>query len=665
MSLFMRERRHISFAGLALATLFLVGRASAQDDDMTFGALDVEVKSVERESYETAVKKTKTGQCDSALFDFWDLLHNDKAKEFHSGSKYYIAKCLYRQGMYHAALFRFAKILEQGEQSEYFQTSREWLFFISRKIEDQEAVLDTIAKYSNKGGVPDKYADEFHYLLAKYYYLKGIGDLVPDPDAGRASEAEQRKKEDEKKREEEGGFDFGAGALEGGGGDLMVPGSGGDFDFSLDDINDKPKPKKRRRHRRKPKPKPKHEVSLPDDKPVDDTASSADDGMDFSIGDEGGSGPAKERSYKTGGMAPGEAMEKSLEHLEQVSKDSQYFARATYIKGLVHYQREQYEEAVSAFRSVVRLTKPNGGSYHSPKLRQMAFFSLARVHYGFKQFRYAIFYYDKISRDSEAWLDALFESSWAYFRLGNYEKSLGNLITLHSPFFVDEYYPESLILKAVTYYENCRYPEAKQILVDFEDHYGGVRDELVKITKEAQSPEDYYKLIDEFSKRPPNETNRLTLQLVRLALSDKGIKALDKAVAELSAEEELMRTELTGLVGTELGKDIQASLDRRRTEVMTRAGRLIGDKLAAERDDLKSLSSQLFRIKFEIAKMEKEQIEAEMRGDSLVVPLSEYRFSAAVDDEHEFYPFGGEYWRDELGTYEYTLTQGCRPETND
>ena len=104
----------------------------------------------------------------------------------------------------------------------------------------------------------------------------------------------------------------------------------------------------------------------------------------------------------------------------------------------------------------------------------MAFFSLARIHYQFQQFRYAIFYYERIDRDSEAWLDALFESSWAQFRLGEYEKALGNLITIQSPFFVDEDYPETHILKAITFYENCRYPESRVFLDQFKAKYGGV-----------------------------------------------------------------------------------------------------------------------------------------------------------------------------------------------
>ena len=31
----------------------------------------------------------------------------------------------------------------------------------------------------------------------------------------------------------------------------------------------------------------------------------------------------------------------------------------------------------------------------------------------------------------------------------------------------------------------------------------------------------------------------------------------------------------------------------------------------------------------------------------------------AVADDQLYWPYVGEYWRDELGTYQYTLTKGC------
>ena len=40
--------------------------------------------------------------------------------------------------------------------------------------------------------------------------------------------------------------------------------------------------------------------------------------------------------------------------------------------------------------------------------------------------------------------------------------------------------------------------------------------------------------------------------------------------------------------------------------------------------------------------------------------MKKYRYSTAVDDERVYWPYEGEYWRDELGTYQYTLTKGCK-----
>ena len=39
--------------------------------------------------------------------------------------------------------------------------------------------------------------------------------------------------------------------------------------------------------------------------------------------------------------------------------------------------------------------------------------------------------------------------------------------------------------------------------------------------------------------------------------------------------------------------------------------------------------------------------------------IKKYRYSVAVNDDQLYWPFQGEFWRDELGTYQYTLTKGC------
>ena len=61
------------------------------------------------------------------------------------------------------------------------------------------------------------------------------------------------------------------------------------------------------------------------------------------------------------------------------------------------------------------------------------------------------------------WLDALFEESWAYFMASDYPHALGNIHTIESPYFPNSFYPEAQFLKAIIYFTNCQYENAKII----------------------------------------------------------------------------------------------------------------------------------------------------------------------------------------------------------
>ncbi len=146
-------------------------------------------------------------------------------------------------------------------------------------------------------------------------------------------------------------------------------------------------------------------------------------------------------------------------------------------------------------KEVVRVTRPSpdrsaADAKIADATRDLAFMQLARIHYGARQNRYALYYYGKIERGKPEWLEALFESSWANYRIGQYEQALGNLITLSSPFFRDEYFPEALILKAVIYYENCRYAESTAIVQEFERRYKPVYDALDDLTRKNMEAAD-------------------------------------------------------------------------------------------------------------------------------------------------------------------------------
>lgn len=338
------------------------------------------------------------------------------------------------------------------------------------------------------------------------------------------------------------------------------------------------------------------------------------------------------------------------------------YARARFVDGLVRYASGDQEGAVQSFKDVVRLTNPKRARQADPQLRELAFLQLARIHYQNRQNRYAIWYYGKMPWGGESWLEGLWEASYAHYRIGDYEKTLGNLLTLQSPYFRDEYFPESYILKAIVYYENCRYPEARQILEEFAGIYEPVHEELAAITERETRPARYYELIAE-AERMTGETARVRLmkKIMKLAFSDENIERLAGSIGEIENElDHGIGDRRAEFRQSSLAADLGTRLKAQRTALVDEAGSRARAKLEYERDGLRTLLGQALRIKIEVSRKEREALEGSLAKGSQVGVLRDLEYTTAVSDEHLYWPYEGEFWRDELGTYSYTLTKACK-----
>ncbi|HEY3447022.1 MAG TPA: adventurous gliding motility protein GltC [Myxococcales bacterium] len=359
------------------------------------------------------------------------------------------------------------------------------------------------------------------------------------------------------------------------------------------------------------------------------------------------------------------SFEEAKKLLVAVPKNDPFYAKAKYLEGTIYFKESAFEASLAAFKEVVRANNPRNNPNADVRLRELAFMQLARTHYGHRQNRYAIFYYDKVLPGSDQWLEALFEASWAHFRINNYERALGNMITLSAPFFKDEYFPEALILKAVIYFENCRYREARAILEEFEGTYMPVHNELEKITSTNTDAQKYYDILAEIQKRNLDGGARgsslLLERILKLALTDKDLKLVNESILEIEREQDAIGEKRDVFKFSDLAKSQTEGLKKERQELMTKAGILAKAKLEFELGQLKKLLGDGLRIKFETSTKEKEVLEEAMRGGSANRDvMDKYTTTTVVNDERTYWPYEGEYWRDELGTYEYTLTKGCR-----
>ena len=321
--------------------------------------------------------------------------------------------------------------------------------------------------------------------------------------------------------------------------------------------------------------------------------------------------------------------------------------------------------------------------------RDQALLQLARLAYQGADDENALALYRRVGRSGPEWLDALFEASWSHFRKGEDEKALGNILTLHAPFFAQRFFPESFVLKALVLYENCRYADARATLADFEQRYrplhdglaatlaslttpqaaaefltgpkpfvaGPARDEVARIEQEpdvqgaAQAAVQLAQEIDSLDRRPAVFRNSaLIARVAPLAKRAGGGFAMisnpteyEKARDELRAlEGRLQRLEQTHPIGS---------------KGLTKAGiRKLIARLGQERSELRELLGQSLRLSYEIAGREKDLA---LNPEAGLAPVNR-KDPPQVSDDEELWPFQGEYWRDELGNYRYQLGQRCR-----
>ncbi|GHG74571.1 hypothetical protein GCM10012319_22450 [Comamonas sp. KCTC 72670] len=529
---------------------------------MSFDAVDVSGKTADRQRLDVAVSLFKNDEYEKASMAAHELLGDPKLAGLHTEARYVLAKSLYRMGMYHSSLGEFSKILSLGPSTKFFKTSLEWLFFISRKTKNETVILDEIARHANQE-FPEKYRNEFRYLLARYHFVRGRAlDQVGQPEEADKSFAEVKRLA------------------------LTIP------------------------------------------------------------------------------------------------RTDTFFPRAKYLEGLSSFRNGSRQKdaaakrangemlaAIEAMKEVVRLTRPMAGkSAEQAKLdkslRELAFMQLARTHYGMQQNRFALFYLGKVERGNTQWLESLFESSWANYRVGQYEQALGNLITLSSPFFREEYFPEALILKAVIYYENCRYRESNIILQDFERTYLPVHDQLESLVRKNMDASEYYSVLSEVQKKnkeglQKNETDVILERILRLALTDQDLRKTNDSILELEGEMDAFANRADTFKYSELSKSLLDGLKVQRTALISKAGIMAKGKLETELVALKQLLANGLRIKFETTTKEKEFLEEQLKAGGRTAIVKKYKYSVAVQDDQLYWPYEGEYWRDELGTYQYTMTKGC------
>ncbi|HEY2902946.1 MAG TPA: hypothetical protein VGL59_20355 [Polyangia bacterium] len=348
-----------------------------------------------------------------------------------------------------------------------------------------------------------------------------------------------------------------------------------------------------------------------------------------------------------------------------VPTSSEFYVQAKLFEGATYVRELQGKPAVEAFKEVLRVSTDSS----DPKIKtfeDLANLSLARTFYSTGQFDLAVKYFDRVSQESYDWPNSLFESSWANFMLKQkgYPKALGNIHTLQAPYFENFIKPESiaeaLSVKATIYFYNCLYDRAGEAIKEFNAVYPQLFQDLKKLVTSTTDNTAMFELATKIRAGKsglPDGTERAA----RGVLGDLSLAKRFQYVDELDRELKQHDRAEADWKSTNIAQAVFADVTLQRSLAVNEAGDLARRRLIRLTQELAQLIKRVIKIEYEILQGQRGSLEQEVIQEQQILKNGPQRRSEEirVDDEHDIWPFTGEYWRDELGYYRVRVSNRC------
>ncbi len=334
---------------------------------------------------------------------------------------------------------------------------------------------------------------------------------------------------------------------------------------------------------------------------------------------------------------------------DQIPSGSKLFYQAQFNKGLSYLEANQTQKAIPVFENLLQFKSK---AEVNDAERVATLMALARAQYQAQNWTKSIEYYRRIPRDNPSWHEALFESSWAFFRDAQFRSALSQFQSLHSAFYEDFYIPESLILRSLVYLYICQYEEMDKVIELFFKIYTPQKNQIQRILQTNKDPQIFYQEV--YQKR-----SRLSFALVKSLQQEGDISRSFQYIKKILAER--TRAESSPWARNSLGAYARRALQTRLSNAQEGIGELIRLHLQSRLNDLNDLVEQASFAKYEMINGKKEQLKKRIAGKTLPASALDEKVSRQyyVQNGYEYWPFKGEYWLDEIGNYHYLGRQSC------
>lgn len=356
----------------------------------------------------------------------------------------------------------------------------------------------------------------------------------------------------------------------------------------------------------------------------------------------------------------------ALELFGKIHPDHRYFPEGKLLEAQVYDQQNKVKERGEAYDACQSSAEKHEGSAKTDKIKryyrmvnEICLVNKARHLFKVEQYKEALDAYDKIPKKSYKWPYLLLEKAWIYYQMGDYNRTLGLLVTYKSPLLETYFFPEAEYLAALAYFRLCLYEDSLTIINQFYKVYRPrfqMLDSILKKNRNSQTyfynlmfkPGDELKKQEEFVRQIITRMKKQT----RFSLDFNAIYKINQEMKRIEQNEKPV-----------IKKKLIPHLVEVKENMVSKINYNAKTDIFQFLDSIPFLSQELFKLNLEVISRKKDLVYGNKR---LVADRSRGDYSNVKRSRFEyFWKFEGAFWADELGDYSLGLKSNCQTIRNE
>jgi tetratricopeptide (TPR) repeat protein len=209
-----------------------------------------------------------------------------------------------------------------------------------------------------------------------------------------------------------------------------------------------------------------------------------------------------------------------------------YRLQSMYFTGVAYVKVRDYEAALAEFKRVIEAPALDA---RDNKVKELAHLSMGRLLYEQEKFDQALDRYQEIPRESEYFVDSLYEIAWAHVKKGDYEKARDAIDILLLVAVDSTLEPEARILQGHLLLKLKRYGDSTEAYNSVINKYGPVHDEIKALIQQNADPVKYFDQLLARNDRNLEVASLLPPVALKWATTQHEVSEAVKMVSDLEA----------------------------------------------------------------------------------------------------------------------------------